>query len=707
MTQKKLDQNRLDQNMLSRETSPYLLQHKDNPVHWQAWNDEVLALAKKTDRPILLSIGYSSCHWCHVMAHESFESDETAALMNEHFVNIKVDREERPDLDVIYQSALALMGQQGGWPLTVFLTPDAKPFWGGTYFPSKPRYGRPSFNEVLLGLSEAWLKNRSRVTSNVEVINEALRTLSHPQTGKVLNMSMLNQVAGSMLRSIDPVQGGFRGAPKFPQTPYLKFLWRAWQRTGSTLYFDAVVTSLDHMAQGGIFDHLGGGFARYSTDERWLVPHFEKMLYDNALIIGLMSEVFKQTRSPLLKQRVRETIDWLMRDMKIGDDKNSDEKGFAFAAALDADSLGPRGQHEEGTYYVWLESEIDQVLGSAAPLFKRTYAITTAGNWEDGDANVNVLARHTPFPGEPVVEKALKEARDKLLSVREKRARPRRDDKILADVNGLAVQALCEAAVAFDEPEWLKHAETVFSFICRNLTRDGRLKRSWTNGHVAHRAVLDDLAQMSRAALALFEATGKEAYLAQAEAWTAQADDLFWCDTDGGYCLSARDATDVITRSRLSADNALPNGNGTMAEVLVRLYLLTGEDGYRAKAHALVNSFPAESPDAVANMPTLLTAFELLASGAQVVVAGHFEHDAAQAPIKGTSQNETLLNAALTAPGAMRVVLRADSDKVPPNHPAFGKTAVDGQPVAYVCRDGVCKKPFTDALSLRKALQQF
>ena len=684
-------------NRLGEQTSPYLLQHKNNPVHWHAWGDEALALAKQLDRPILLSIGYSSCHWCHVMAHESFENAETAALMNEHFVNIKVDREERPDLDVIYQSALALMGQPGGWPLTVFLTPDAKPFWGGTYFPPEPRYGRPGFKEVLVGLNEAWEKTRARVTSNVDVIVDALKALSDPQPGKMLDMKILDQVASGMLRAIDPALGGFRGAPKFPQTPYLKFLWRAWRRTGSTLYFDAVVTSLERMAQGGIYDHLGGGFARYSTDEEWRVPHFEKMLYDNALLISLMSEVYKETRSALLKVRVEESIQWLMREMKVNDSRHDDGR-FAFATALDADSAGPDGRHEEGLYYIWSEDEIDATLGAASPLFKQTYGVTAPGNWidgGDGGKGANVLHRRTPYPAAPAIEAAIAQARDSLLAARNARPRPSRDDKVLADLNGLAVQALCDAAAAFARPEWLAHAKTVFDFVCKNMSVDGRLKRSWTSGHSAHRAVLDDVAQMSRAALALFEASGDEAYLAQAEAWTAQADDLFWCDSDGGYCLSARDATDVITRSRVCADNALPNGNGTMADVLARLYLITGQEGYRAKAHALINAFPADSPDAVANMPTLLVAYELLATGAQVVVVNSDE----------TTEAQPLIDAALTAPGSLRVILRSVGNAAPRGHPAFGKTAFEGHAVAYICRGGVCHEPVTDAASLRKALE--
>lgn len=671
-------------NRLANETSPYLLQHKDNPVDWYPWGDEALTRAQTEDKPILLSIGYSSCHWCHVMAHESFEDTKTAALMNDLFVNVKVDREERPDLDVIYQSALALMGQQGGWPLTVFLTPEGKPFWGGTYFPPEPRYGRPGFKEVLAGLSDAWTTNRHQVTSNVGVLSEALEALSHRQSGKALDIDMIDKVASGMLRAIDPAKGGFRGAPKFPQVPYLKLLWRAWRRTGSALYFDAVNTSLERMCQGGIYDHLGGGFARYSTDEDWLVPHFEKMLYDNALLVSLMSEVYRETQSPLLEARVRETIDWLLRKMKV---EAPDHDGFAFASALDADSEGVEGRH-----YVWTEAEVDALLGEHAPLFKKTYTVTGGGNWDEGGERVNVISRRTRFPMEPAIEAALAQSRAILLQARDKRVRPSLDDKVLADLNGLMVQALVDAALAFGEPDWLDTAETVFGFVCRNLTRDGRLARTWKDGRAQHRAVLDDVAQLAKAALALFEATGDPVHLGQAESWTAQADDLFWCDHDGGYCLSARDATDVITRSRLSADNALPNGNGTMADVLARLYLITGEEGYRAKAQALIDSFPAETVDAVANMPTLLNAYEMLAAGAQVVVAG------------GGEAAQTLVDAALDAPATLKVVVRADAN-VPPGHPAHGKPAPDGGAAAYVCQGGVCQKPVNTPTDLLRALE--
>ncbi len=364
----------MPQNLLSRETSPYLLQHKDNPVHWQPWGKETLAKARRQNKPVLLSIGYAACHWCHVMAHESFENDEIAAVMNDLFINIKVDREERPDIDNIYQSALALMGQQGGWPLTMFLTPDGEPFWGGTYFPPTARYGRPGFPDLLRGISEAYNSQPETIEKNVVALRDGLSKLTQPPPGNGLTIQALDETAGMALRMVDALRGGTAGAPKFPQPIFFRFLWRAYKRTKVALFRNAVTTTLDAMAQGGIYDHVGGGFARYSTDEAWLVPHFEKMLYDNALLIDLMSEVWQDTRNPIYEARIRETIDWALREMRI---EHVEDGTFAFASALDADSEGV-----EGKYYVWSEAEIDSLLGTDSSLFKQTYDVTAQGNWE-------------------------------------------------------------------------------------------------------------------------------------------------------------------------------------------------------------------------------------------------------------------------------------------------------------------------------------
>lgn len=677
-------------NRLALETSPYLLQHQDNPVDWYPWGDEALNAAQKSGKPILLSIGYSACHWCHVMAHESFENPEIAALMNELFINVKVDREERPDLDIIYQSALSLMRQPGGWPLTMFLTPNAEPFWGGTYFPPEERYGRPGFKQVLNGLAGAWTDNAAQVHSNVAVIREALDALSAPRPGDGFDLALVDDVASATLRAIDPVSGGFRGAPKFPQVPLLHLLWRAWRRGGLGLYFDAVTNTLDHMCQGGIFDHIGGGFARYSTDDKWLVPHFEKMLSDNAQLISLLCEVYTETKSPLYATRVRETIDWALDEMTVYDDQD----GFAFASALDADTLDPNGHGQEGLYYVWTQDEIDTLLTDMAPLFRKTYSITERGNWSEGGTGANVISRVAFYPQQPAIEEMLLLARLRLKTARDQRPRPGRDDKILADLNGMMIQALAKAGVVFDKPDWLDAAITAFTFVSKHMVSNGRLTRSWAKGEARHNAVLDDLAQMSRAALFLYEATGDETYLAQCEAWVHQADDLFWCSDDGGYCLSARDVTDVITRTRQSADNAAPSGNGTMTDVLARLYLITNDDKFRHRAEDVLKAFPAEDAGAVANMPTLLNAFELLSEGAQVVVAGH----------NGNCTH--LVNAALSAPGALRVLIRTDGQtQQNPEHPAYGKTAVNGKATAYICRAGTCSEPVFDGDALIERLK--
>ncbi|MGE0119324.1 MAG: thioredoxin domain-containing protein [Dongiaceae bacterium] len=671
-------------NNLDRETSPYLLQHKTNPVHWQPWGEDALATARRANKPILLSIGYAACHWCHVMAHESFGNGDIARLMNELFVNIKVDREERPDLDTIYQSALALLGQPGGWPLTMFLTPDGEPFWGGTYFPPTARYGRPGFADVLTKIATVFHDEPQRVTQNVTALREALGNLATPQPGGAIPADVILRAAERLLPEVDPAHGGIGEAPKFPQTPVFELMWRAWKHSGNPQLRDAVTLTLTHMSQGGIYDHLGGGFARYSVDAEWLVPHFEKMLYDNAQLIDLLTLVWQETRAPLLRARIRETVDWVLREMRAAPD-DAGHRGFA--SSLDADS-----EHEEGKFYVWSEAEIDAALGADAALFKSAYGVTPGGNWEGH----NILNRSaTPELRDIAAETRLAACRDTLLSLRGMRVRPGWDDKVLADWNGLMIAALANAALVFDEASWLSAAADAFAFVADSLTIDGRLRHSWRDGQAKHPATLDDYAHLCRAALALHEATGDAGYIRQACAWIDILDRHYGDAAGGGYFLAADDTKDVIVRTKTAADNATPSGNGTLLGVLARLYHLTGEDRYRARADRLTTAFSGELNRSFFAMATMLNSNELMHAAQQIVVVG--ERDA--------SETRELLAAVLGRSLPNRVLsVIAPGERLPDNHPAAGKTQTNGRATAYVCRGATCSLPITAPAGLSQAL---
>jgi uncharacterized protein len=670
----------MDRNRLGEETSPYLLQHKDNPVHWQAWSEATLAAAKAADKPILLSIGYAACHWCHVMAHESFEDRQVAEQMNELFVNIKVDREERPDLDAIYQHALALMGEQGGWPLTMFLTSEGEPFWGGTYFPPEQRWGRPGFPQILEAMSNAYAGDRDKVAKNVVALREALQRLGRPERGGSIARKQLDPIAERLLREVDQLHGGIGSAPKFPQTGILELLWRAWKRTGQAPYRDAVLKALDAMCQGGIYDHLGGGFARYSTDARWLVPHFEKMLYDNAELVDLMTLVWQETKSALYLQRVGETLDWVGREML------TPEAGFA--SSLDADS-----EHEEGKFYVWSETEIDAVLGSHAALFKPFYDVTPEGNWEE-----KTIFNRSKAPefGDEETERALALCRSLLFRVREDRVRPGWDDKVLADWNGLMIAAMANAGLVFNRPAWVELARHAFEFVRREMVRaDGRLLHSWRGGRARHPASVDDYANLCRAALALYEAAGDENLLGQACDWVAILDRYYWDAAEGGYFFAANDTEGLIARPKTAADSAVPAGNGTLVGVLTRLAVLTGDESYQRRAEAIVETFSGEIARNFFPLATLLNNVELLDKPLQIVVVGEKEDPASQALHRAVYRVSLPNRVVLTlSPGA----------PLPPTHPASGKGLVDGKSAAYVCEGPVCSLPLTDPETLLETL---
>ncbi|WP_341896311.1 thioredoxin domain-containing protein [Ferrovibrio terrae] len=673
----------MGRNNLDTAASPYLQQHRDNPVHWQIWGPEALAAAQAANKPILLSIGYAACHWCHVMAHESFENPQIAAVMNDLFINIKVDREERPDIDAIYMNALQVLGEQGGWPLTMFLTPKGEPFWGGTYFPPESKYGRPGFREVLEKISDAWQQKPDAIAQNTKMIVGALRNLAKPQSRDRLPLSndVLDQVSAQILSHVDPEQGGIGTAPKFPQTGLFDLLWRAYLRTGIPDYSLAVITTISRMAQGGIYDHLGGGFARYSTDAEWLAPHFEKMLYDNAQLLSHMASVEAETADPILRQRIEETVGWLLREMVA-------EAG-GFAATQDADSEG-----EEGKFYVWHMGEIEDALGAYAGEFCAAYDVTDHGNWE----HKTILRRSlSPDLKDAASEKRLKLAREKLLAVRETRIKPGWDDKVLADWNGLMIASLAELSQQYAQPAWLTAAERAYAFIAGTMQQgEDRLGHSWRSDILVFPGLLDDYANMSAAALALFEATGNPAYLAQAKRWLDVVESDYLDTVNGGYFFTSKEAEDLVTRTRHAADNATPAGNGTLVSVFARLWYLTGELVWRERAQNLIDAFSADVGKNFFPMGAYLNGVDLFINAVQVAIIGR----------RGDAATDALVAAAYSVSVPNRVVLVTAPDAMlPETHPATGKTQIEGKPTAYVCLGPTCGLPVTTPAELVASLK--
>jgi uncharacterized protein YyaL (SSP411 family) len=665
------------QNRLAQETSPYLLQHKDNPVAWWAWGPQALAEAKRTGKPILLSVGYAACHWCHVMAHESFEDDATAAVMNELFVNIKVDREERPDIDQIYMAALHHLGEHGGWPLTMFLTPAGEPIWGGTYFPKTSRYGKPAFVDVLREIARIFREEPQKIETNRAALMERLAATARPAGTATIGRAELDNAARQLGGLIDPVNGGTRGAPKFPQAALFELLWRAGLRTGEPRYFAAVEITLDHICEGGIYDHLGGGFSRYSVDERWLVPHFEKMLYDNAQLLELLAIAHRRSGKALYRQRASETVEWLEREMTTGEG--------AFSASLDADSEG-----EEGKFYVWSYAEVMSLLGQDdGAFFAQHYDVTPGGNFEGH----TILNRLKPLPRSADDETRLAALREKLLAARATRVRPGLDDKVLADWNGLMIAALANASLMLDEPSWLALAGRAFDFVARAMMRTDRLGHSWRQGQLKFPGLASDFAAMICAALALYEATGRRDYLDRALAWQHALDRDYADAATGTYYLTAADAEGLVVRPASTADEATPNHNAVAAQNLIRLAALAGDDRWRERADRLI---AAIAPQAVENLymhMALLNAVDLRLRAAEIVVTG-----------QGAGA-EVLLAAARGRPPLDRIVLHAaQAAALPLTHPARAKIAATSGPAAFVCIGESCSLPVSDPAGLASAI---
>jgi len=678
-------------NRLAHEASPYLRQHANNPVDWYPWGEEALARARAEDKPILLSIGYSACHWCHVMAHESFENPSIARRMNAHFVNIKVDREERPDLDQLYQSVLHLMGLAGGWPLTLFLMPDLRPFYGGTYFPATPRYGMPAFPRLLETLVDAWEHRRGEVEESAAGLAHALGRLAPeaPSTHPELEAEDLVSSARGVLSRVDPRSGGFHGAPKFPHPMDFAALLRAWRRSGERKLLEAVLTTLEKMAAGGIHDQLGGGFHRYSVDAHWQVPHFEKMLYDNAQLLHLYSEAYQVSPLPLWRTVAEGIAAWLEREMR--------DPGGAFYASLDADSEG-----EEGRFYVWRPEELDAVLSpSLVSLAKRHYGVDALGNFEGGATVLHVASDAVRLAqeqdrDEDDVRAELEEVRAQLLAARSERIRPGRDDKILAGWNGLAIRGLAFAGRVFRRPDWGALAIAAADHVLAALWKDGRLARSHPKGHRRVEGLLEDYGDLASGLVALYQATFEERYLEAAAEIATEARARFWDQEREAYLAAPRDTGDLVQPVYTYEDNAWPSGASTLTEAQIALAALTGENAFLEQAERYLQRMrPLMVSEPWAFGHLWLAADAWLEGAAEVVIAG-----------EPWAASELLQILSDTYAPSVAVSLKEPGARV---HPLLvksheGREPIEGHPTAYLCRRFACERPVTEASLLRAKL---
>ncbi|MFD9795734.1 thioredoxin domain-containing protein [Streptomyces sp. NPDC059070] len=664
-------------NRLAHETSPYLLQHAENPVDWWPWSPRAFAEARERGVPVLLSVGYSSCHWCHVMAHESFEDERTAAFLNEHFVNVKVDREERPDVDAVYMEAVQAATGQGGWPMTVFLTPDAEPFYFGTYFPPEPRHGMPSFPQVLEGVRAAWADRREEVGEVAEKIVRDLgeRELPHGGDAGTPGEEELAAALLGLTRDYDERCGGFGGAPKFPPSMTLEFLLRHHARTGSEGALQMAVDTCEKMARGGIYDQLGGGFARYSVDREWVVPHFEKMLYDNALLCRVYARLWRATGSELARRVALETADFMVRELRTA------EGGYA--SALDADSDDGTGRHVEGAFYVWTPGELARVLGEKdGAAAARHFGVTPEGTFEEG-ASVLQL----PLDGGPVDAGV----RARLLAAREERPRPGRDDKVVAAWNGLAIAALAETGAYFDRPDLVERATEAADLLVRvHLDGRARLSRTSRDGRVgANDGVLEDYADVAEGFLALAGVTGEGVWLEFAGFLLDNVLDRF-AGEGGALYDTGHDAEELIRRPQDPTDSATPSGWTAAAGALLSYAAHTGSEAHRTAAESALGVVKALGPRAPRFIGWgLATAEALLDGPREVAVVGPVGGELHRAALLGRAPGAVV---AAGEPGGAEFPLLAD------------RPLVDGGPAAYVCRHFTCEAPVTSADELARAL---
>jgi uncharacterized protein YyaL (SSP411 family) len=673
-------------NKLVNETSPYLLQHAHNPVEWYPWGEEAFEKARAEDKPLLVSIGYSACHWCHVMEHESFEDEDTARVMNENFVNIKVDMEERPDVDQIYMAFVQMTTGRGGWPMNVFLTPDKLPFFGGTYFPPTPRYNMPAFKQVLLSVAEAYRERRDEIAqSTADILGELRRITIGEATTAAVSLDQLDSAFQSFERSFDATNGGFGSAPKFPPSMSLEFLLRYYKRTGNEKALEMVELTARKMAEGGIYDQIGGGFHRYSVDAVWLVPHFEKMLYDNAQLIRIYLHLYQLTKNDFYKRIATETLEYVRREML-------DASG-AFYSTQDADSEG-----EEGKFFVWTPGEVENLLGEKdTRIFSFYYDVSEDGNFEGKNIlhvsyDIGSAARALKI-SEDELSSALERGRKRLFEEREKRVKPFRDEKVLTAWNGLMLAAFAEAAAVLGSDDYLQIARKNADFTIEKLQESGRLLRTWKDGSAKLNGYIEDYANFADGLIELFQATGETKYISEAKRLAEVMIAEFWDEENGGFYFTSNDHEELIVRNKDFFDNATPSGNSVAADVLLKLSKFLGDEKYERYAATVlcqVSTQMRRYPNGFGR--ALAVAEYYLAENSEVVIVGQ----------KGNELERFVLEEYL--PNKITVLVHegeAAHERLPL---AEGKEMIDGQPTAYVCKNFVCTKPVTSMAELQVQL---
>ena len=666
----------MTKNLLNKETSPYLLQHKDNPVNWYPWSEEAFKKAKSENKPVLLSVGYAACHWCHVMAHESFEDEETARLMNREFINIKLDREERPDLDSIYQNALALLGQQGGWPLTMFLSSNKKPFWGGTYFPKEPKYGMPAFKDVLTSIAKSYASDQDAIIKNQTLIFKALSKLDTSNPIETNIEKFIVAAENNIIENCDLRHGGLNGAPKFPQLFIYDFLLNLYQQDQDEKKLNIITSTLDNICSGGIFDHVAGGISRYSVDELWLVPHFEKMLYDNAQLLLLLNKFYITTHQSAYKQKAEQIANWIISEMQ--------DKDGGYYAALDADSEGV-----EGKFYIWSYVELKNILKDDLKFFCSIFNVTEEGNWE---GNI-VLSRYKQLHINEEEEARVQLLLDKLAQYRKKRIKPQLDDKILVDWNGLTIEAMAYTGKVLNNNKYLKSAERAFSFIFDKMFVQNKLYHSNCMGINKHLGMLDDYVHLTKAALMLYETTSKYYYLEQSILLTKCILDYFF-NKSGGFYTNSDDQKDVILKNIQYFDNVTPNSNAVLLSIFSKISLVTSDKKYVQLYEDLISKISKKISNQYLGSTSFLKNFSLIKTAKLLIIAG-----------KNKDQNEIIYQRIYEHYlDNIMIILIDKKSELDVKFSFYKDINVEDQTLIYICKDNTCSLPFTDVNLLKKYL---